>query len=156
VTVLDVPLSAHDIRKILLTGWADPRIHYALVGAAKGGPSIDPVPYRGEDVDRQLDDAARRFINGRRGILIRREKVYASRLFQWFLSDFGGTDSAILDHVRRYADADLLANLEARTTIAEYRYNWNMPGFRRNRVRNPVFPKCWGLGGRGTHGGRGC
>ena len=156
VAVLNVPLSPHDIRKILLTGWADPRIHYALMGAAKGGPSINPVPYRGEYVDQQLDDAARRFINSRWGILIRRKKVYASRLFQWFQSDFGGTDSAILDHVRHYADADLLADLEARTTIAEYRYNWNMPGFRRIRIRTPDFVKCWRGGGRGTHGGRGC
>jgi len=156
VTVLDVPLSVHDIREILLTGWADPRIHYSLVGPAGGGPSINPVPYRGADVDQQLDAAAKRFINSRRGILIRRNNVYASRLFQWFRSDFGGTDSAILDHVRHYADADLLADLEARTTIAEYRYNWNMPRFGRNRFRAPDFPKCWGIGGRGTHGGRGC
>jgi hypothetical protein len=156
VTVLDVPLSAHDIRKILLTGWADPRIHYALMGAAVGGPSINPLPYWGEYVDRQLDDAARRFINSKTGILIRSKKVYASRLFDWYQSDFGGTDSAILDHVRHFADAKLLANLEERTTIADYRYNWYLPGAHRKRYRALHFPRCWGQGRGGTHGGRGC
>jgi hypothetical protein len=67
----------------------DPRLHFALVCAARSCPSI--AVYDAARIDQQLDLAARTFINNG-GVEINRAagEVRLSQIFQWYAPDFGG------------------------------------------------------------------
>jgi hypothetical protein len=67
----------------------DPRIHFALVCAARSCPPI--AVYDAEHIDVQLDLAARAFVNNG-GIEVDRDagEVRLSQIFRWYTSDFGG------------------------------------------------------------------
>ncbi len=66
----------------------DPRVHFALVCGARACPPI--AFYTAEAIDRQLDQAARTFINGGGVTLMPQPKeIWLSQIFQWYASDFG-------------------------------------------------------------------
>ena len=85
----------------------DPRIHFALVCAARSCPPI--AVYEPERIDAQLDLAARAFINGG-GVAVDRGsgEVRLSPIFQWYAPDFGarpwapGDRRPLLEFVTRY------------------------------------------------------
>ena len=74
----------------------DPRIHFALVCAARSCPPI--AVYDAGRIDEQLDTAARTFINSG-GVEIDRAsgEVRLSQIFQWYAPDFGSYPFAIGD-----------------------------------------------------------
>jgi hypothetical protein len=76
------PRRAHSLTRL------DPRIHFALVCAARSCPPI--AVYKGSEIDPQLALAARAFIRG--GVEVDRERgaVCLSQIFQWYAPDFGG------------------------------------------------------------------
>ena len=119
-------LSLHDIEhKIVRPLYDDPRIHYALNCAAKGCPDLRLEPYEGETLDAALDEQARRFINHPRGVFVDdRGRVTASKIFAWYREDYGGGESDVLAHIRRYARPRLHAALDGATSIARYQYDW--------------------------------
>ena len=47
-----------------------------------------------------------------------------SSLYDWYAADFGGTDRAIISHLKRYAGPVLLAKLEAARRIDDDYYDW--------------------------------
>jgi hypothetical protein len=67
----------------------DPRIHFALVCAARSCPPI--AVYNAENIDSQLEMAAQAFVNGG-GVdaNLTRGEARLSRIFQWYAPDFGG------------------------------------------------------------------
>ncbi len=77
----------HDI---LRKRYREPRIHMALVCAAKGCPALRQEAYVAERLNAQLDDQARRYLNSAAGLRIARGQgvVYFSAIFKWFGDDF--------------------------------------------------------------------
>ena len=73
-----------------------------------------------------VDGIAAAFVNSPRGIRFDADRLFACRIFSWFREDFGGTEDALLDHLRRYTAPDLRAQLEARTRIDGYHYDWSL------------------------------
>lgn len=102
----------------------DPRIHYALNCAAIGCPNLRSEAYSGVNIDEALDEQARAFINNPRGVDVTDNAVTASRIFLWYKSDYGRSEADILEHVRAYANDDLRAKLDGKTSIDDYAYNW--------------------------------
>ncbi|HIJ46195.1 MAG TPA: DUF547 domain-containing protein, partial [Rhodospirillaceae bacterium] len=47
-----------------------------------------------------------------------------SSIYDWYMADFGGGVEGVLDHLRRYAEADLKARLRGITGIAGDVYDW--------------------------------
>jgi hypothetical protein len=70
--------------------YSEPRIHMALVCAAKSCPPLRGEAYVGAKLDAQLDDQSRRFLASPAGLRIDREKktVYFSSIFKWYGEDF--------------------------------------------------------------------
>jgi hypothetical protein len=68
----------------------EPRIHMALVCAAKGCPPLRWEPYTGEKLDGQLEDQIVRFLGHREKFRLDREagRVGLSPIFKWFGDDF--------------------------------------------------------------------
>lgn len=125
VTVMGRDLSLDDIEHgILRPEFKDARIHYAVNCAARGCPNLAPRPYSGADLDAMLDEAARGYINSPRGARIEAGKLTASRIFDWYMEDFGGTEAGVLEEIRKYAGPGLREKLENITAVSSYDYDW--------------------------------
>tara|TARA_B100001123_G_C14817077_1_gene830642 strand:- start:100 stop:669 length:570 start_codon:yes stop_codon:yes gene_type:complete len=127
VVIEGIELSLNDIEhRILRPIWRDPRIHYAVNCASIGCPNLRRDAYESDTVNRVLDSAARDFINNRRGVMLENGEVIVSSLYVWFRPDFGASDEAVLEHLRRYAGPTLRDALKGRKTIADHRYDWRL------------------------------
>lgn len=120
-------LSLDDIEHgIMRPIFKDPRVHYAVNCASIGCPNLMMQALAGATLERQLDAAARAFVNHPRGIRIAAGKVTASSIYNWFQKDFGGGEKAVLDHVRAYAEPALAQKLARITAITDYDYDWRL------------------------------
>ncbi len=120
-------VSLNDIEhRILRPLWQDPRLHYALNCASLGCPNLSSSAYNGDTIERQLNRAATAFVNNPRGVSLTDGRLYVSSIYSWFRDDFGKSDSAIIDHLRRYAAAPLKDTLADIRSIAGNRYNWSL------------------------------
>lgn len=111
----------------------DPRIHFALVCAARSCPPIGV--YDAQDIDRQLELATRSFINHGGAELDRaRGVVRLSKIFQWYAPDFGarplglGDRTPLLKYVSSYmadeASRDYV--LAGRPRVRFMPYDWSL------------------------------
>ena len=75
---------------ILRKRYNEPRLHLALVCAAKGCPPLRGEAYRAERLNDQLDDQAKRFLADPAAFRIDRGRgvVHLSSLFKWYGDDF--------------------------------------------------------------------
>ena len=76
--------------EVLRRGFRDERVLTALVSARMDSPRLRPEAFRGDLLDRQLDQAAREFVedNERNKIVPGEKKIFLSPLFHDFGSDF--------------------------------------------------------------------
>ncbi len=127
LTVDGIKLSLDDIEhRILRPIWKDPRIHYAVNCASIGCPDLPRHAFRAKGLGDMLDAAARAYINHPRGMRIKDGRLIVSKLYKWYMADFGGTEAGVIAHLRRYAEpgkADMLATI---THIDGYTYDWSL------------------------------
>ncbi len=122
-----VDLSLDDIEHgILRTVFKDARVHYAVNCASLGCPNLRAEAFTGAKLNRQLDAAARSYINHPRGVRVDAGGVRASSIYEWFREDFGASDRAVLKHIRRYAAAPLANKLARTNGIGGYDYDWRL------------------------------
>lgn len=115
----------HDI---LRPRFKDPRVHFAINCAAASCPPLYPEPFTGAELNRQLEDATRSFINDPAQYRLEGDKLYVSRIFKWFGEDF---DNDLLSFFIQYADGDLKAALSDRSgdiDVAYLDYDWSLNG----------------------------
>ena len=118
------PFATDDPRLSLMVDQLDPRIHFSLVCGARSCPPI--AFYDHEHLDQQLDQAAAAFINGG-GVsyLPATKTLQLSKIFQWYLADFGGLP-AVLELIQRNVhDKDVRNVIESGDFQVHYmRYDW--------------------------------
>ncbi|MGE0336395.1 MAG: DUF547 domain-containing protein [Gammaproteobacteria bacterium] len=111
--------------RVLRAEFAEPRIHFALVCAARSCPPLRAEAYRGADLERQLDDQGRRFLGDHTRNRVDRETgtLYLSTIFKWFRPDFE-TRGSLGAFVAPYLDlhASDIANFE----IEFLNYDWSL------------------------------
>jgi hypothetical protein len=89
LTIGGEDLSLDDIEHAKLRRLGDPRIHAGIVCGSVSCPTLRHEPYRGGDVDAQLDDQMRRvLVAGALGIDHEAGVVELSRIFLWYGADF--------------------------------------------------------------------
>lgn len=94
----------------------DPRVHFAVVCASTSCPDLRGEPYRGEEIDRQLDDAMRRFLeSSTKGLRYDEEAntLWLSSIFKWYAGDFTGGSTVLAFFARGKVLDWLLPNLPA-------------------------------------------
>lgn len=120
------PFAADDPRLSLRVDQLDPRVHFSLVCGARSCPPI--AFYDHEHLDRQLDQAAAAFINGG-GVSYSPETntLQLSKIFQWYLADFGGL-AAVCELIQRHVHDEEVRNvLESGSFQVRYmRYDWTV------------------------------
>ncbi|NER19949.1 MAG: DUF547 domain-containing protein [Symploca sp. SIO1B1] len=127
--------------KTLRVDFNEPRIHVALVCAAISCPQLRNEPYTGEQLDAQLDDQTRKFLESTHGLRIDREDnvVYISSIFKWFGQDwkptygvedkFAGNDNerAVLNYISNYQSSEDKEYLEQGDYKVRYLdYDWSL------------------------------
>jgi len=122
-----VLLSLNDIEhRILRPIWKSPLIHYAVNCASNGCPNLSKTAYDGENVNRMLELAAISYINHPRGVNATERHIEVSKIFKWYQTDFGRNDQEVLDHILKYASADLKKKIGTRNKINKYGYDWDL------------------------------
>ncbi|NRA99461.1 MAG: DUF547 domain-containing protein [Rhodobacteraceae bacterium] len=127
IRVEGTELSLNDIEhRILRPIWNDPRVHYAVNCASIGCPNLAPEPWTARGLDRALDTAARAYVNDARGIRFSNGRASASRIYDWFVDDFGGNEAGVIAHLERYASPQTAARLDAAGGLSGQHYDWSL------------------------------
>ncbi len=120
-------VSLDDIEhRILRPIWKDPRLHYALNCASLGCPNLQQQVFTVENNEALLDQAATSFINHRRGVDVVNGELDVSSIYHWFKEDFGGSDQAVISHLKRFANPALAAKLRNIKEISGHQYDWSL------------------------------
>jgi len=129
IQVDGVELSLNDIEhRILRPIWRDNRIHFAVNCASLGCPSLQPEPFTAENSERLLDQGARDYINSPRGVHFEGDTLTLSSIFDWYQSDFGASQAALLSYLVRLAAPELAARLGHFNGTIVYAYDWLLNG----------------------------
>lgn len=127
IQVEGTPLSLNDIEhRILRPIWRDPRTHYTVNCASLGCPNLAAEPYAAATMERMLDSAARDYVNSPRGASVVGGRLTASRIYDWYQADFGGTEQGVIAQLRRYAGPGLAQALIGVTGVSGYAYDWTL------------------------------
>lgn len=125
-------MSLNDIEhEVLRKKFLEPRIHFAIVCASKGCPSLRSEPYRARDLEAQLTDAAQRFVRdpSKNRFDPATRTLHLSAIFDWFHEDFEKAASTVPTFVARYAEPDVAAALLAGNVQVEHLdYDWSLNG----------------------------
>ncbi len=82
------PFNSQDPRRHLMLSPLDPRLHFALVCGSHSCPPIGV--YQADQIQQQLDLAARSFINSSQVQLEpQQQRISISKIFDWYGRDFG-------------------------------------------------------------------
>lgn len=128
ITVEGRTLSLDDIEhRILRPIWGDARIHYVVNCASIGCPALAETVYDAENLEAQLDMAAKDFINHPRAVRRNQDGEWVlSSLYDWYRDDFGKDDADFINHLKSFAEPELagmLGNVDE-LDIADYAYDW--------------------------------
>lgn len=102
-------LSLDDVEhKKIREQFKDARIHFAINCAAKSCPPIRSEAFIGAKVDAQLDDQARKFLNGPFGARFTRKgdelTMKVTKIVDWFGEDFEKWSGGKVAFVRKYVN----------------------------------------------------
>jgi hypothetical protein len=124
--VEEIELSLDDIEHgILRPLWRDPRMHYAVNCASIGCPNLARTAYAGARLEQMLEAAARDYVNSPRGATVANGVATLSRIYSWYVDDFGGREAGMIEHLRLYASPALTLALAAVKRI-DYQYDWRL------------------------------
>ena len=90
IEVGDKIYSLGEIEHKILRKTGDELIHFAIVCASVSCPDLKKNAYRGKDLDGQLLEQKLKFIDEKnKGIYMKGDTVYISKIFKWYKEDFG-------------------------------------------------------------------
>lgn len=118
------PISLDTLEHKILRKMNEPRIHFAIVCASMSCPDLRSEAYDGEKLESQLDEQTRLFLADKaKGMRIKNEKIYISKIFDWFSEDFSNKNNelGVLQFIAKY-------QIEA-GRFSSYRtldYNWKL------------------------------
>ena len=111
--------SLGDIEHKILRKMGDPRVHFAINCASFSCPKINNDVYLDNKLDKQLDAAAREFINDNTKNVITKNELKLSNIFNWFADDFK-TQGTIIDFLNEYSKT----KIDKKAKIKFLEYNW--------------------------------
>lgn len=127
ITVDGVDLSLDDIENGILAPISnDSRIHYAASCPALGCPNLQPTPFTGNQLERQLTDAVMAYVNDPRCLEIRDGRLYVSSFYRWHHQAFGQSDRDVIEHLMAYAEPELAMKLQAFDRFHGDRFDWRL------------------------------
>lgn len=108
--------------QILRKQFNEPRIHFAINCASNSCPPLRAEAYTARQLEEQLEEQARNFINNPRYNQISSQRAELSKIFNWFGGDFTEKGS-LIDYLNRYSKVPLRTN--ARLKYRDYDWALN-------------------------------
>lgn len=115
--------------QILRKDYREPRVHFALVCAAKGCPALRSEPFVAERLNEQLEEEGRNFMSNARKNRIdpAKQVLYLSPIFDWFEGDFikksGSVRAFVAPYFPKEASRELL---KGDYKIKYSNYDWSL------------------------------
>ncbi len=120
-------LSLNDIEHgILRPIWKDSRIHYAVNCASYSCPNLSDRVFTGKNIDDQLAETAKSYVNNPRGITVEGEDLLLSKIFDWYQTDFGTNEKELLKELAKHAEPALAKRLTEHKGDIDYGYDWDL------------------------------
>lgn len=90
--------------EVIRKNYDEPRIHFALVCAAKGCPVLISEAYTGDKLESQLEGATKTFLSipDKNKIDDDNEVIVISPIFDWFADDFKGKSGSVVAFIAPY------------------------------------------------------
>lgn len=116
--------------EIIRQRFDEPRIHFALVCAAKSCPRLRRHAYTGPRLNAQLRDQAHRFLHSNQNRIptaTRADTIALSRILKWYGADFGDTPAARQKALSPYFSPPVQDSLAQGTYTVRYLpYDWTL------------------------------
>ncbi len=112
-----------------LRAMGDPRIHAALVCAARSCPPLRREAYDPSRIDEQLDDNFRKWLANSRlnEFLPQSRTANVSMIFKWYADDFRKAGSSVNQYLIRFGPRDGTQFLAAPDSHVDYKpYHWGL------------------------------
>ncbi len=139
--LLGNPISLHDLEQQKLADRGEPRVHFALVCAALSCPRLSPEAYRPDQLEAQLEAAARDFANDgtRNRYDVARKVAWLSPVYRENRATFEAAAGSVQKYLARYvADPAAAALLLQDGFRLEYTArDWALNGTDRSRSKQP-------------------
>jgi hypothetical protein len=94
----------------------DPRVHFAISRITVGSPRLRPEPYSADDLDSELETAARAFLGSDDHVRVDSAEgiVYVSGILKWYEKDFvgDGENAQLIEYINRYRDEPVPSDLK--------------------------------------------
>jgi hypothetical protein len=106
--------------------FSEPRIHFALVCAARSCPPLRGEPYEGARLESQLEDQGYVFMNHskKNNYDAESDTLFLSPIFDWFSSDFSGI--GLKETALNYLPDTIQAKISDATQISWTSYDWSL------------------------------
>jgi len=97
----------------------EPRIHLALVCAAKACPPLRSESYRAEILNELLENQAKNYLSSSNGLIIDEQKqtIFISSIFKWYAEDF----ESVPDFIQKYTSTSIKTY-----SIRYLDYDWSL------------------------------
>jgi len=111
-----------DIEHKILRKMNDPRIHFGINCASYSCPPLLNRAFTASNVNTELDNLARQFINNKQHNTISENSIQLSKIFQWYAKDFK-TDGSLIDYLNNYSDITISPS--AKKSFKKYDWSLN-------------------------------
>lgn len=117
----------HLEHEILRKNYNEPRIHFAIVCAAKGCPALLNEAYTAGKLDAQLKKQGEQFIRdvNKNRVDAGKKTVYLSKIFDWFEDDFT-KDGSVIEFVKPYFSTSDAKALNKGFKVKHTGYDWSL------------------------------
>lgn len=125
-------ITLYDLEHDVIIPLEDNRIHFAIVCASQSCPPLRSEAYVAEELDAQLDEQARLFVEdeSKNAYDLDGGKASISKIFDWFEDDFVAEAGSVQRYIARFVSDDALRDaLNAeRLEVRHMKYDWSLNG----------------------------
>ncbi|XP_071740953.1 uncharacterized protein [Rutidosis leptorrhynchoides] len=124
------PFGISDKRFKVSLPYPEPLIHFALVSGNRSSPALRC--YSPKNIDRELMDAARDFLQGGAFILdMDSMTISVTKILKWYSVDFGKNEVEVLKHAANYLEVEKTQTLlellhSTQLKVVYKRYDWRL------------------------------
>lgn len=126
IKFIDIAGQKYDLNNIehgiLRPRFKDARVHFALNCASVSCPILWKEAFTAKDLDNQLNEAGRSFLDDQRRNQILPEDIKVSRIFKWYQGDFVSKEQGLIDFLNQFSSQ----KIEASARISYLPYNWQL------------------------------
>jgi len=123
-SIFGTNLTLNQLEKEVLFGqFKDARMHFVLVCAAKGCPTIAPYAFTSSNIESKLNQQTRNALNSSFiKVNSGENKVELSKIFEWYKADFTTNGKTVTQYINQFRNEAIPENY----AVSFYEYDWTL------------------------------